>query len=325
MIATETHDSKRGEDMRARLVALTEVPREWEKTVELWKAVVADHSGPKPDERDLYFILQTIVGAWPLELLEAPDPQSIAAFLERLGAYFLKSLREAKRRSSWIDPNISYEDAVQDLVKAVFSLEGRFLIEATPFVRRLARFGMLNSLSRLVLKCTVPGVPDTYQGTEFWDFSLVDPDNRRPVDFDGRTRALGSGSPVELIESWTDGRVKQELLRRLLRDRADAPELYAYGDYLDLSPSGEGSRHVVAFSRNWQGDSRVIVAGRLLAEFGHRQESPLSNTLLPIPAGRWRDLLTGGEWNFESGQIRLGELLSPLPAAVLAPIGDGRE
>jgi (1->4)-alpha-D-glucan 1-alpha-D-glucosylmutase len=321
MIATETHDSKRGEDMRARLVALTEVPREWEQTVELWKAVVADHSGPKPDDNDLYFMLQTIVGAWPLELLGAPDPHSIAAYVERLDAYFLKSLRESKRRSSWVDPNISYEDAVRDVVKAVFSLEGRFLREATPFVRKLAHVGMLNSLSRLVLKGAVPGVPDTYQGTEFWDFSLVDPDNRRPVDYDARTAALGGGSPAELIESWMDGRVKQELLRRLLTDRADAPELYAYGDYLDLSASGEGSRHVVAFSRNWQGASRVIVAGRLLAEFGRGQESPLSKTLLHISAGRWRDLLTGGEWNFESGQIDLGELLLPLPAAVLAPIG----
>jgi (1->4)-alpha-D-glucan 1-alpha-D-glucosylmutase len=321
MIATETHDSKRGEDMRARLVALTEVPREWENAVELWKAVVADHSGPKPDDNDLYFMLQTIVGAWPLELLAAPDPQSISAYVERLGAYFLKSLRESKRRSSWSDPKISYEDAVQDLVKSVFSIEGRFLGEASPFVRRLAHVGMLNSLSRLVLKGAVPGIPDTYQGTEFWDFSLVDPDNRRPVDYEARTRALGGGSPVELIESWMDGRVKQELLRRLLADRADAPELYAYGDYVDLSASGEGSRHVVAFSRNWQGASRVIVAGRLLAEFGRGQESPLSKTFLPVSAGRWRDLLTGGEWNFESGQIDLGELLSPLPAAVLAPIG----
>jgi (1->4)-alpha-D-glucan 1-alpha-D-glucosylmutase len=323
MIATETHDSKRGEDMRARLVALTEVPREWEKTVELWKAVVADYSGPKPDESDLYFILQTIVGAWPLELLGAPDPQSIAAFVERLDAYFLKSFREAKRRSSWVDPNISYEDAVRDLVTAVFSLEGRFLGEATPFVQKLAHVGMLNSLSRLVLKCTVPGVPDTYQGTEFWDFSLVDPDNRRPVDYDERTRALGGGSPVELIESWMDGRVKQELLRRLLADRAEAPELYAYGDYLDLSPSGEGSRHVVGFSRNWRGDSRVIVAGRLLSKFGQGRESVLSKTSLPIPAGRWRDLLTGAEWNFDSAQIDLGELLSPLPTAVLQPIDAG--
>jgi (1->4)-alpha-D-glucan 1-alpha-D-glucosylmutase len=198
------------------------------------------------------------------------------------------------------------------------------LTEATPFLRKLAHVGMLNSLSRLVLKCTVPGVPDTYQGTEFWDFSLVDPDNRRPVDFAARTRALGGGSPAELIESWMNGCVKQEVLERLLADRADAPELYAYGDYIDLSASGEGSRHVVAFSRNWQGDSRVIVAGRLLAEFGRGQESPLSNALLTIPAGRWRDLLTGGEWNFESGQIDLGELLSPLPAAVLAPIGAGQ-
>ena len=189
-----------------------------------------------------------------------------------------------------------------------------------PFVRRLARVGMLNSLSRLVLKCTIPGVPDTYQGTEFWDFSLVDPDNRRPVDFDGKITALGGASPVELLESWMDGRVKQEVVRRLLADRAEAPELYAFGDYLALSASGEGSRHMVAFSRNWQGASRVIVAGRLLAELGQGRRSPLAKTFLPVPIGRWRDVLTEREWDFGSAQIDLGELLSPLPAAVLQPI-----
>ena len=173
-----------------------------------------------------------------------------------------------------------------------------------PFVRRLAHVGMLNSLSRLVLKCTIPGVPDTYQGTEFWDFSLVDPDNRRPVDFDGRIAALGGASPVELLESWMDGRVKQEVVRRLLADRAEAPELYAFGDYLALSASGEGSRHMVAFSRNWQGASRVIVAGRLLAELGQGGDSPLAKTFLPVPIGRWRDVLTEKEWDFDSGSNR---------------------
>jgi (1->4)-alpha-D-glucan 1-alpha-D-glucosylmutase len=166
-------------------------------------------------------------------------------------------------------------------------------------------------------------VPDTYQGTEFWDFSLVDPDNRRPVDFDGRITALGGASPVELLESWMDGRVKQEVVRRLLADRAEAPELYAFGDCLALSAAGKGSRHVVAFSRNWQGASRVIVAGRLLAGLGQGGDSPLAKTFLPVPIGRWRDVLTEREWDFGSGQIDLGELLSPLPAALLQPIADG--
>ena len=323
MVATETHDSKRGEDVRTRLVALTEVAADWETIADLWIDVSIDQGGAKLDENDLYFVLQTIIGAWPLEMLGEPDPQAIAAFVERLHAYFLKALREGKRRSSWLDPNSSYEDAVNDLVHAVLAVDGRFLREAMPFVERLARVGMLNSLSRLVLKCTIPGVPDTYQGTEFWDFSLVDPDNRRPVDFDGRITALGGASPVELLESWMDGRVKQEVVRRLLADRAEAPELYAFGDYLALSAAGKGSRHVVAFSRNWQGASRVIVAGRLLAGLGRGGDSPLAKTFLPVPIGRWRDVLTEREWDFGSGQIDLGELLSPLPAALLQPIADG--
>jgi (1->4)-alpha-D-glucan 1-alpha-D-glucosylmutase len=324
MVATETHDSKRGEDVRTRLVALTEVAADWETIADLWIDVSIDQGGAKLDENDLYFVLQTIIGAWPLEMLGEPDPQAIAAFVERLHAYFLKALREGKRRSSWLDPNSSYEDAVNDLVHAVLAVDGRFLREAMPFVERLARGGMLNSLSRLVLKCTIPGVPDTYQGTEFWDFSLVDPDNRRPVDFDGRITALGGASPVELLESWMDGRVKQEVVRRLLADRAEAPELYAFGDYLALSASGEGSRHMVAFSRNWQGASRVIVAGRILTGLGQGGDSPLAKTFLPVPIGRWRDVLTEREWDFGSAQIDLGELLSPLPAAVLAPIGAGQ-
>ena len=322
MVATETHDSKRGEDVRARLVALTEVPKEWEKIVELWIDVSIDQGGRKLDENDLYFILQTIVGAWPLEMLGEPEPESaaITAFVTRLDAYFLKALREAKRHSSWLDPNSSYEDAVQSFVRSVLAVDGRFVREARPFVRVLARVGMLNSLSRLVLKCTVPGVPDTYQGTEFWDFSLVDPDNRRPVDFDARVAALRAGSPAELLESWTDGRVKQEVLRRLLADRAAVSELYAFGDYQPLQASGDGSQRVIAFSRNSRGVSRVIVAGRLMFEFGRGQESPLSNTCLPLPDGRWRELLTGREFD---GQIDLGALLSPLPAVVLQPIGAG--
>jgi (1->4)-alpha-D-glucan 1-alpha-D-glucosylmutase len=320
MVATETHDSKRGEDVRARLVALTEVPRDWERLVELWAAAADELEGPKPDQNDLYFILQTIVGAWPLETLGAPDAGVTARFVKRLEAYFVKSLREAKRHSSWVDPNSSYEDAVRRFVPAVLAVDGRFMHEAAPFVRRLAHAGMMNSLSRLVLKHTIPGVPDIYQGTEFWDFSLVDPDNRRPVDFEARNTALGETSPLDESESWKDGRVKQELLRRLLADRAAAPGLYAFGDYRPLSASGGSSGHVVAFSRNWGGGSRVIVAGRLVAAIERGSDNPLSKARLTIESGLWRDLLTDREWDFGSGQIDLGELLSPLPVAVLLPI-----
>jgi (1->4)-alpha-D-glucan 1-alpha-D-glucosylmutase len=318
MIASQTHDSKRGEDFRARLFAISEAPDKWEEIVRAWFEAPVGDGGP--DRNDRYFMLQTIVGAWPMEMLEDVDANGLEAYVTRLEVYFTKAFREAKRHSNWVDPNASYEEAAAGFLRAMLAADGAFAGAALPYIRRLARLGVLNSLSRLTLKCTIPGAPDTYQGSEFWDFSLVDPDNRRPVDFRAREEALGAaGSPAALMESWRDGRVKQALLARLLADRRAAPELYADGDYRPLYASGERAGHVIAFSRNTPGDSRVIVVGRLFGSFSV-EESRGSGASVPIPSGQWRDLCTDRDWSLQSGTTELAALLFPLPVAVLRPL-----
>ncbi len=169
--------------------------------------------------------LQAILGAWPLELLtENPDPKAIEEFRRRLGAYAEKAMREGKRRSSWVNVDEAYEGAVAKLFDALVAPGSDFLRQVRPFAARLARVGMVTGLARSALKCTLPGLPDIYQGTEFWDFSFVDPDNRRPVDYAEREAALGQDVALEdLLASWPDGRIKQRVLARLLADRAAFP------------------------------------------------------------------------------------------------------
>ena len=323
MIATATHDTKRGEDFRARLIAISEVPEAWESIIKLWYQMPFGDAGP--DENDRYFMLQTIIGAWPLAMLGETSADEVANFVKRLEAYFVKSFREAKRHSSWLDPNYFYEESALAFLRAALAVDGKFLTKAKPFVQKLAYVGMLNSLSRLVLKCTIPGIPDTYQGTELWDFSLVDPDNRRAVDFDARGEFLASeATPAELLENWMDGRLKQRLFAQLLADRTASPEIYAFGDYRDMSAFGDRREHVIAFSRNTADDARVILVGRLFGSLRDRevrsQVREWSDTFVHIRHGTWRDVVTEKEWSFSSGTIDLADLFSSLPIAVLKPI-----
>jgi (1->4)-alpha-D-glucan 1-alpha-D-glucosylmutase len=323
MVATETHDSKRGEDFRARLIAISEIPEEWEKIVKLWYQVPVGHGGP--DENDRYFMLQTIVGAWPMKIVGEPNPDEVAAFVTRLEAYLVKSLREAKRHSSWLDPNNLYEETTLAFLRSALAPDGGCLAQARSFVQKIAPIGMLNSVSRLVLKCTIPGIPDTYQGTEFWDFSLVDPDNRRPVDFELRAQLLTrDDDPGVGIENWTDGGLKQRLLARLLADRESAPEIYSSGDYRPIFASGDAGQRVIAYSRNTKNDSRVILAARLFGPSSQAKSDAVgdawSNTFVSLRPGLWRDLLTGRECNFDSAPVALSTLFSRLQVAVLKPI-----
>ncbi len=227
MITTATHDTKRGEDARTRLLALSEVPEEWADAWALWGELAKPHLSQvegeaAPDANDQWMFLQAILGAWPLELLtDSPDPKDVEEFRKRLGAYAEKAMREGKRRSSWVNVDEAYEGAVAKLFDALVAPDSEFLREFKPFAERLARVGMVTGLARSALKCTLPGLPDIYQGTEFWDFSFVDPDNRRPVDYAEREAALGQDVALEdLLASWPDGRIKQRVLARLLADRA---------------------------------------------------------------------------------------------------------
>ena len=240
MIATSTHDTKRGEDARARLLALSEMPDGWAAALATWQKVAAlPAHDPAPDATDQYMLLQALLGAWPLELLEADDEAGLTTFRERMKVYFTKALREAKRRTRWIEPDASYEDAAHALIDRLLTPGSAFLGAFRPLVRDLSQRGLLNGLGRSILKATLPGVPDLYQGTELWDFSLVDPDNRRPVDYAARAHILADGRPIEsLFVQWQDGAIKQRVLARLLADRAARPAFYAEAGYAPLDAAG---------------------------------------------------------------------------------------
>ncbi|WP_114942858.1 malto-oligosyltrehalose synthase [Microvirga calopogonii] len=332
MIATATHDTKRGEDARARLIALSEMPEEWARTLDLWRDVIAPHlseveGAPAPDANDQVILLQALLGAWPLDLLEGADARQLAAFQERMEEYLTKALREAKRHTSWVAPNEAYEGATRKLLHAVLDPKNRVLDRLQPLARRLSRLGMLNGLSRTILKMTLPGVPDIYQGTEFWDFSLVDPDNRRPVDYNARIAALDMNEPVEaLMNGWPDGRIKQHILMRLLHDRAQSPILYAEGDYRPISIKGERAAHLLGYLRQHGETTLAVIVPRLWSGLtdgeGHLPAQVTGGgATISLPHGRWRNVLTGEEILIDSDQEEIEALMGSLPFAVLKQDG----
>jgi (1->4)-alpha-D-glucan 1-alpha-D-glucosylmutase len=252
MTATATHDTKRGEDARTRLMALTELPGEWTSAVARWKVLNAGHvvtarAIRAPSTTFEYMLYQTLLGAWPLGELDD-------SFAERIQAYALKAEREGKQETSWLNPHEFYENGVRRFVAKVLdrSLSGEFIDSMDHLARRIALLGALNSLGQITLKATMPGVPDFYQGTEFWDLSLVDPDNRRPVDFAERAVALKRNERPDwetLARSWPDGRIKLAWIRHLLKFRAEFADVFAQGDYRPLETSGPHRNHIIAFAR----------------------------------------------------------------------------
>jgi (1->4)-alpha-D-glucan 1-alpha-D-glucosylmutase len=267
MLATATHDHKRGEDVRARLAVISEIPEDWIAATQDWRGLNRAIRPQGLDPGDEYMLYQMLVGAWPLGLA-ADDAAGLAGLGERLSAWWQKAMREAKLRSGWAAPNHDYEKKAAHFVAAMLtpSRSAAFLSDVAGFVERIARPGALNGLVQLALRCTAPGVPDTYQGTEYWDFSLVDPDNRRPVDFVARRIALAQHLTFDLLaESWRDGRIKQALLRKLLAFRQSEPELFAVGGYEALSIAGARADHAIAFLRRYQDKAVLVVAARCCA------------------------------------------------------------
>jgi Maltooligosyl trehalose synthase len=282
MLATSTHDSKRSEDVRARINVLSELSGLWRLRVREWRRINRNRrrnlSGrPAPRPNDEYLIYQTLVGALPFGLNEKSDKTHWEAFGARIEAYMLKAIREAKRNTSWVNPNLDYEDAVASFVKSLLDPgpKNRFLTDFLPFQRQVARLGMWNSLSQTLLKLSCPGVPDTYQGNEVWDFSLVDPDNRRQVDYKIRRQAFeslrqhGGISELEivrrLLESPEDGRIKLHLLWKTLCFRQEHMDLFQQGDYLVLGVAGAKADRVLAFARKYQDFTALIIVPRLVA------------------------------------------------------------
>jgi (1->4)-alpha-D-glucan 1-alpha-D-glucosylmutase len=318
MTATATHDTKRGEDARARLAALTEIPDEWTSTVAQWKLLNAPHvvlNGTKraPTATREYMLYQTLLGAWPLQ---GPDE----SFVERIQAYALKAVREAKQETSWLNPQAPYEDGLETFVARILdaSMSGDFLESLAALARRVALLGALNSLSQLTLKATLPGVPDFYQGTEFWDLSLVDPDNRRPVDFGARANALTAMHTPDwekLAQSWLDGHLKLAWTAHLLKMRNELAGVFTDGDYQPLEVSGPHRDHIIAFARRRGRNAAIVAAGRWFAPStqGGRNWPKADAFDASIDV---RGFAIDGDADAGT-EIRVASLFRPLPAAVL--------
>jgi (1->4)-alpha-D-glucan 1-alpha-D-glucosylmutase len=268
MLATATHDHKRGEDVRARLAVVSELAADWISAAEQWIQLSLPHchnaSGNRmPSQGDLAILFQTIVGCWPFGLAPS-DGKGIEAFGRRVAAWQQKALREAKLQTDWTTPHDEYERAAAEMVAWLFSGRSEVLSKIAQFAARVSEIGVVNSLSQLVVKLTGPGVPDIYQGTEFWDLSLVDPDNRAPVDFAVRKLALDSLDELE-PNDLTDPRVKQFILARILAVRKKHPDLFANGAYQPLQIVGPLAEHVVAFARVLRDTASITVFCRKVA------------------------------------------------------------
>ena len=324
LTTSATHDTKRGEDARARLIALSEAPDLWAQALAIWKVEAKAIS--EPDENDQYLLLQAIIGVWPVELLESEDSAVLEALRKRLADFIPKAWREAKRHSKWIEPNDGYEKATIGLIDRLLADGSTFIRQLRPILRDLAHRGMLVSLGRTVLKCTVPGVPDFYQGTALWDFSLVDPDNRRPVDYSERVGILAESVPLErLLADWQTGAIKMRLTSDLLRDRRDNTLFYAKADYAPLAVTGEKWSRLIAFGRRYKADRLVVVVPRLSGSGSATTILPCGasywgNATIDLPPGPWRDIFEDRTVD-SSGSVAVSTILATLPFAVLRMAG----
>ena len=336
--ATATHDTKRGEDTRARLYVLSEVTEAWAIATAEWSGLTAAHKTKiegtaAPDRAEEYLLYQTLVGIWPLGGRDSePD------FADRIRGYMAKARHEAKRHTSWINPHAAYDAAGKRFVDAVLDPEcsGSFLSSVDAFVKTVVRPGLWNSLSQVVLKVTAPGIPDFFQGSELWDFSLVDPDNRKLVDFDRRRAWLGEMlAGVEArgptaISSWfdapDDGRIKLWVTSAALRLRRARRPLFEDGEYEPLVPRGPAAEHVFSFTRTDGSGAAIAVVGRFFATLGAARPTGTvwSDTTLTLPPAvtgrRFRDALTGRILTVEGDSLPLATVFQDLPVALLETI-----
>jgi (1->4)-alpha-D-glucan 1-alpha-D-glucosylmutase len=333
LLATSTHDSKRGEDTRTRLYRLSEQPELFRTAIARWSDLNAPSSaslenGRAPSRNDEWMFYQSLLGAWP-HTLQPADRNGLEALRKRMSAFMLKAVREAKLHTSWTAPNTAYEKGLEKFVEAVLDPgNAEFLSDFTAVQNRLSVAGALASLSQTLFKLTAPGIPDIYQGAELWDLSLVDPDNRRPVDFTERERLLGieaSLPPEELLNQWRTGLPKLRLIRAVLAERKAAPDLFTAGAYEPLQLSGSTANAAIGFLRTEDSKRAITVAPIRVLEL-------LDDSPLPvIPAARWEDTAiaiaasTPRRWrNVFTGEsidgrelLPLSELLREFPVALL--------
>ncbi|RMD71099.1 MAG: malto-oligosyltrehalose synthase, partial [Gammaproteobacteria bacterium] len=324
MLTLSTHDTKRSADVRARINVLSELPGEWRQAVARWGRINRSRRRSTdgtaiPSRNDEYLLYQTLVGAFPPGGLGEVE---LGVFTERIEQYMLKAIKEAKEHTSWINPDQAYEEGVTHFVRAILDPRGPFLDDFLPFQRRIAHFGYLNSLAQVLLHLTAPGVPDIYQGDELWNFSLVDPDNRRPVDYSLRRRLLEEireAAPAALLGNLEDGRIKLFVIWKTLSLRAQDPLLFQEGDYLPLHAEGAKADHLCAFARR-RGDRWCIAAvPRWTARLLGREDLPLGEVwedtalILPEPL-RIEHAFTGEV--LEGDRLKARELFARFPVAL---------
>jgi (1->4)-alpha-D-glucan 1-alpha-D-glucosylmutase len=339
LLTTSTHDTKHGEDARARLAAISLLPEEWATRVAGWSRILRARRGDveataPPSRNDEYLFFQNLIATWPAELtgsssLEQPE---VNAYSERLVKATIKSLREARVNTNWSSPNEPYEHAVTDFVLDTLNLERSeaFFANFLPFQERIALLGVHNSLVQIVLKLTSPGVPDFYQGSELWDLSLVDPDNRRPVDYSVRRRLLEriKGIPQEskceeirdMWRHWQDARIKLFVTSTLLECRKANSELFQKGSYKPLTVEGSAAEQVCAFGRHHESSELLVVVSR----DARLHASSFQETKIPVrghaASTMWSDLFTGRAAHLEGGCLSLNKVFFELPVAVLIPV-----
>jgi len=335
MNGTSTHDTKRGEDMRSRINVLSEIPEEWSTYIQDWKKMNAGYKDTVrgldvPTPNDEYFLYQTLLGIYPF------DDQDKGEFVQRIKEYLIKAIREAKVNTAWLRPDTAYEEGFLKFVDSLFkeTKQNKFLPSFRQFQQKIQHYGIFNSLSQTLLKITVPGVPDFYQGTELWDLTLVDPDNRRPVDFKKRLKLLNeirsqwkknkSALFTNLLQHPKDGKIKLFTIVQSLKARQDYQDLFQRGDYQKLPVNGSLKSHIVTFMRTWNEQSAIAIAPRFLTQLIKEDEYPLGEqvwheTRISLPTGSsavWKDAITGQEIQGEN-TLWMREILNQFPVALL--------
>lgn len=343
LLATSTHDTKRSEDVRSRINVLSENPEAWKKVLYHWSEMngacktLVDYA-EVPDRNEEFLIYQTLIGTWPLYPMDAT---ARAQYIDRIEKYILKAIKEAKVHTSWTNPNEAYEKATQEFVRRILDLDPdhHFVKEFEAFIPSIIKAGMFNSLSQTLLKMTTPGVPDFYQGSELWEFNLVDPDNRRPVDYSNRQHLLSmlkqkaqedAGALVShLMETPEDGRIKLYLTAQVLNFRIQYPTLFQNGNYQPIEVKGEKARHVVAFSRMQNHKQIIVAAGRFYTQLANEGfVNPVGeiweNNALgfsPYLEGNYRDILSGKNFSISPDQdLSLTQIFAKLPLVLLERI-----
>jgi (1->4)-alpha-D-glucan 1-alpha-D-glucosylmutase len=340
LLATSTHDTKRSEDVRSRINVLSENPEIWKEALHRWSTLnqprkILIENREVPDHNEEFLLYQTIIGTWPLYPMDA---SARAQYIDRIEKYLIKALKEAKVHSSWINSNEVYEKGVQEFIGRILNLEpdNQFIKDLEQFIPPISKAGMFNSLAQIILKMTTPGIPDFYQGSELWEFNLVDPDNRHPVDYSNRKQLLhklklkGEEDPGllvnHLMETPEDGRIKLYITSKILNFRQQNQPLFSDGAYFPLEVKGEKSKHVVAFSRIKDKKQIIVAVGRFYFDLlTSSSVEPIGNlwekTFLILPQqleGTYRDILSGITLSsHQDHTLPLQEAFAKLPMVVL--------